>query len=309
VQKWTGAGTTTLWHASFDGARWSAAEQILAGLDLHWGDVPGGVAVDDADRIHIALSASRHPTGGIGVVYLRRSGDAWQRHDVEALATYANLATTGKDSLVLAYVAAYRSDAGSAQGVFVVASTDAGRSWRQPMLVAGASSNSIFDLVIQRAGRRIHLVWFQGPYGRGTTQVLRHFLSRDGGTTWIPQADGELRAERHHMRFALAASTCGAVAAVVESIGGHPDTLRLFLDEVRWMNGVASTRPLFSEFALAGSAAVVAKDNEFRLAFDMVDGEPERPTRATLTSASSACGSRPRAQAASKQRQLQRRRQ
>jgi hypothetical protein len=119
--------------------------------------------------------------------------------------------------------------------------------------------------------------------------MLRYARSADSGRQWITQRDAPLSAERHQLRFSAAASLCGSTMVIVESIGkpAHSDSLTLFLDEVRWMRDSVTIRPLFPQFALAGSGGAVADRRAFRVVFKAkVDSSTSTiPTLAAVTSA------------------------
>jgi hypothetical protein len=282
-----GNSPTSLWYARYDHGRWSDPERIVEGDMLHWGDASSGPSVDAAGRVHVVTSAWLL-TARPAVVYARRSASGWERHDIGAAATYAALAAWGRDSLAIAYTGPDPTTRAT-QALLFVTSGDAGRTWSVPTTVIRAMPNSIFDVTVQHAGGELHLFWRQGSLARGASQLLRYLRSGNLGRDWIPQPDAHLSAARHQLRFAVAANPCGSTVAIAESIGGSADSLTLFLDEIRWMRASVTTRPLFPQFALAGSPGVVADQRAFRLVFKaLVD--PSTSTIPTLAAVTTACG-------------------
>jgi hypothetical protein len=286
-----GNSPTSLWYARYDRGRWSDPERIVEGDMLQWSDASSGPSVDPAGRVHVVTSAWLL-TGRPAVVYARRSAGSWERHDIGGLATYAALAAWGRDSLAIAYTGPDPTVRGT-QALLFVTSGNAGRTWSVPSTVIHAAPNTIFDVTLQHAGGQLHLFWRQGSVARGASQVLRYLRSGNLGRDWIPQPDAQLSAARHQLRFSAAANPCGSAVAIAESIGGTADSLTLFLDEIRWMRGSVTTRPLFPQFALAGSPGVVADQRAFRVVFKaLVD--PSTSTIPTLAAVTTACGDRSR---------------
>ena len=280
---------TSLWYARYDRGRWSEPERILEGTMLHWGDASSGPIVDAAGRIHVVTSGLLL-RGRPAVVYNRRSGGRWTRHDIEVVATYAALAAWRRDSLAIAYTGPDPT-VRTTQTLVVTTSGDAGRTWSAPSTVVRAAPNSIFDVTLQHAAGGLHLVWVEGAVERGASQLLlRYRRGANGGRRWTTHPDAPLPTARHQLRFSAAASSCGSTIVITESIGraADSDSLTLFLDEIRWMQGSVTTRPLFPQYALAGSTGVVADRRAFRVVFKAIVDSSTSITP-TLAAVSSAC--------------------
>lgn len=153
------------------------------------------VAVDARGEWHLAyfrtVDDPRAPAG-LYYTHSRNSGWNWAIPELLYESPYlrrldegeANLSltTAGADDSVRVYIA---WDNRPRKQVLLAQSTDAGRSWEQPVLVAGPAPDSEdgpFNIHVGANHDSIVLVWQSGRPGGGCSQLFQS--SRDGGATW-----------------------------------------------------------------------------------------------------------------------------
>lgn len=262
--RWPASRLTSLWHSVFDGKAWSPPERILSGRSVYWAAEGGVAVVDAANRVHVVVPA--RPATGPGyhpvVHHLRRVDGRWEQRESATSAVYASIAAWGRDSLLVAYVAADTGAQSDRNSVFSMASPDGGSSWGAPVLLSRSGSHAATSpVLIQLDDGMLHLVWLQRLPGGAASKSLRHWRSPNRGRSWERLADAPLPVAGEVIGFNAAADRCGTVQALVESFDGG----RLLLHEIRWAGQRVEAGRLFPDFEMVGNAAIIAEENSVRV--------------------------------------------
>lgn len=183
-------GGTQLWHAIFDGLRWTNPDRV-AQLDMVFWNGSSEAAMNFPDGLGIAAPAHNAGEAGVdvGVVYLHRTVTGWRRSWVETGTLPANYVGLSKDRLnnpVIAFIGSTVDRAhGFRKGVFVTRSSDRGASWDRPLLVRELVSDTTAEQlnVVVGAKGEFHLLWLEFAHGTPRSSV-RHLVSNDDGRTW-----------------------------------------------------------------------------------------------------------------------------
>jgi hypothetical protein len=254
---------SSLWYAALAHGVWTTPQRLVKGSVLNWTTDQGTPVLDDADRLHVVLTASLDGTRNT-TLYLRRLGRRWEVQQLSPAGTYATIVPWHSDTLVAVFIAPDRETRSGGYSIYAASSTDAGTRWSQPQRVAssGAAIATATALVI--GGRTLHLLWAQSVHGGSGPGVLRHLYSIDAGMTWDAAEDGALLREGE-IAFVAAASACGATAALIQSVAAIDGAAHSVVDELRWTGVGARGAHLFPEYVALASPALTEVNGTFHL--------------------------------------------
>jgi hypothetical protein len=236
---------TQIWTATFSRkGGWSQPLRIFEAPIMWWNDGNPGDLITTADgTLHLVVSALG--SGRFGrLVYFRRDKNDWRATEVRiaGAASYASVAADARGNVVIGYIAADAGTRHDANSVFIVRSTDHGRSWGAPILVSRSGSTEASAIhTFLRSDGRLDLVWAQNLKGGWEPDVIRHTGSTNGGKTWSRAEDVGPRVP--FWRLQATAGSCGELHVLYEDIR-NPDSTR-HLDYVRWRDGWSPPTHLF----------------------------------------------------------------
>jgi hypothetical protein len=182
---------TELWFSSRTrGKGWAVPERLFTALAIEWEDaqVPE-VVRDTKGAFHLAFAAERAWANATLVHVTMRSG----RASVDALALhgvagYVSAAPT-RSGLLVAFVAPDFVKARNANSVFVIDADESGFLPPARMVMSSPGEEQAVALrAVTTPDQAVHLVWVE-QRDANTDPLLRHTVSRDGGSQWSPWSD------------------------------------------------------------------------------------------------------------------------
>jgi hypothetical protein len=235
---------THIWTATFArGIGWSQPKILFASPGIWWYDGHPGDPLATADgNLHFVIAVREDGRFG-RLVYVRYEHAAWHLSSVRIVgsAAYATVAADANGTVVIAFIAAEPTARHDANSVFMVRSTDGGRSWEPTKLVSLSGSNQASAIhAFIAADGRIDLVWAQNLSGGWAPDVIRHRSSEDGGRWSAPD---DVVPPPGFWRLQAAADRCGAIHVLYED--AHGSTENVHLDYVRWAQRWSTPMHLF----------------------------------------------------------------
>lgn len=254
---------SSLWYSALVRGVWTAPQRLVKGSVLNWTTDQGTPIIDDADRLHVVITASLDGTRN-ATLYLRRLGKRWDIQQLSPAATYATIVPWHHDTLVAAFIAPEKANRSGGYLIYAASSTDAGARWSQPRRVASSGAAVATAPALVVGGRTLHLLWAQNTHGGTGPDALRYRYSKDAGRTWEAAEDGALLHEGE-LAFVAAASACGATAALIQSVAAVDEAPRSVVDELRWTGVAARGAQLFPADVALASPALIEIDGTFHL--------------------------------------------
>ncbi len=181
------SGGATLRYAHFDGARWTAPEEILRARTVHWGPGRATAPVVRGDTVHLAVAV--FDANGGALVYARRAGDQWRTSRIgrDGFPMYATLAIDEQGAPILAFAAPDFTPGKRRDGehLYVTRSNDGGSAWTKPTLVRASGLGAATQpRLIAPSGRPLYLLWAQRREGAPLPDSVLAVTSLDGGLSW-----------------------------------------------------------------------------------------------------------------------------
>ena len=273
---WPPRDITALWTASYAPAvGWTAPQRVYEGKTLLWAPQAVATAVASSSAAHSEVSSRRIAvpvatfTGEPDqpVLLLRLGADRWTVENVPNAVrggpvspVYAADATRE----YLAYLGADpRATSADVNSVLIQRSADSGRTWTPTAVISRSGSLPAQSLqVVSTAASVVHLVWLQTVSTTGDA-VLRHTMSRDGGSTWSAPQSGGTPGTWQSMR--AASDICGTIHVVYEDWTHGPSAVRLLY--ASWNGSWTTPVPLFPGWSSRSASLVQSSANEMTLVF------------------------------------------
>ncbi|HEX6912655.1 MAG TPA: sialidase family protein [Longimicrobium sp.] len=261
----------SVWHAAYTpAAGWSRPGQVYASSLITWYHGTADMVLDSAGTLHGVIADEEART----MFYLSFSHGAWQARPIPGIThapVYMSIAVSRDGWVYVAYVDADRSVRGDGNSVFLVRSTDGGRTWLAPQLISRSGTDRATQTrVLAAPDGTMHLVWAKNLSGGLEPQVIRHAASGDGGETWSPPQDVDIPDGLGTLHAAM--DRCGAVHVVHES---HVDVdeaqteqRRLFY--ARWNGGWSALESPFDDFNSTEADMVTGSDGSPSLVWSVV---------------------------------------
>jgi hypothetical protein len=276
---------TEVWHASYDGMRWSTPEKLLKRRTVRWRDGPGQVIADSRGTVHVIVPGML-PDGTQPVVHLRLTRGRWEAHNIRTFASTASLVSLGGDSLLAALVGVDTALPESHNLLMLARSGDRGRTWTRPSAISTFDKKGARLPLLEARDNVVHLSWLQSRSEALGDEDIRFASSRDTGVTWSPSSEGRITGVP--MAHSLFLDRCGSPHAIVSLYDGD----RLRLVEVTRLRDSLIVAPLFATYAHAGMPAVAGSPSRSSLIWT---GIPSNDAAAQLLHsalASCECGRR-----------------
>lgn len=243
-----------VWHATFQGDRWSRPEAVAQGQYVSWQARAPQVVLDDEGHLHFVASLAGSAQGE-GIVHFVLVDHFWRRHDTGIDEIYPSIASLGAGRMSLVTV---RTDAHGQNQLIERRSTDNGVTWSPPQRVLSDSDTGpAYKPLVRFAGDRLSLAWLGERSAKGSMWRVAHRLALDA--IWGAPATLEMSGVILNAPFAT--SRCGDAIALAEAIapGGAPLIQRLVEEK-----GRITQRPFGDSLSLA-PAVVVSDDRMFEM--------------------------------------------
>jgi hypothetical protein len=236
-----------LWHSVFSrDSGWSKPQVIRRENDpysLIWLEPGRGLAFDSRARLH--LTAARNPTG---ILHLVREADGWRSVVIgerSIRAAYTDVAVHTSGRISVSYVGFSRNRPSPGNDVLVVHSDDDGRTWSDPVVVSSLGYLRASRVrALAGPGHTLHLLWGQSLSPGVVPDVVRHVVSRDGGSTWSAPTDVPLPGD--FSDWHVEPDACGYLHLVSSTLRGTRRS-RPTVWYSRWRGEWKRPEPLFSE--------------------------------------------------------------
>jgi hypothetical protein len=269
-RRWPPSRARSVWHAVYGGS-WSKPERVLNEFDVSWersGDV---VSVDEAGRIHIAVTVLR-AHNGYAVSHLRSSGSNWERTDLRIpVGTSGSVLTWGHDSLAIAYVGIASDTARDGARVRLFLSGDGGITWAEPPHPPLSGRDPQVPMLSRSKDGMLHVVWRElardGGFASG--QVFRSSRSADGGATW--HDGGALQQSGMVGGGAVIPGLCRGSALVADAADGHT----IWMDQLVFSES-PSKRRLFPSQSMNTDAGFTLAGGKVVMVWSSIRALPER---------------------------------
>ena len=249
---------TEVWHASYDGKRWTSPERILKRRTVRWRDGPGQVVTDSRGTIHVIVPGML-PRGTQPVVHLRLARARWESHEIETYASSASLIALGGDSLLAALVGVDTALRASHNLLMIARSGDRGRTWTRPSAIGSLDKMGARLPLLEARDGVVHLSWLQARSNALGDEDIRFASSRNSGATWSLSAASRISGVP--MAHWLSIDGCGSPHAIVSLFDGE----RLRLVDVTRLRDSLVAAPLFETYTHAGMPAVTGSTRRPRL--------------------------------------------
>lgn len=181
---------TSLWHARFDGVRWTAPEKI-AEADAIWWDGATNSAIRLAGVLHVVSRAydnTHGPQPWMGAIHVQRASGRWFASSIQPrdfFPRYTALLGAKPNELILIYSGSIRlGDSLEVNGLAMMNSVDGGASWSAPKLLRRLTGRSGYWLRADRTDAgEYRALWATLPDRDGGVSRLDQLISADG-VTW-----------------------------------------------------------------------------------------------------------------------------
>jgi hypothetical protein len=240
--RWIQLQPVELLSAFYDGKRWTTPRRVYSGKP-NWDRY-----INDSDPLATKAVAFTTDASAGGVTVIRWEGPQLVATRLPTPSAGGPTITAIGDTVVVAYLAARQDVPADANSVFVIRSTDAGRSWATPRLVATGGNNPARDLRLRRDPRgRLHLIWrTEAP-----SSVVHHVGSLDQGQTW--GEDTKTGVDSRFNNPIAVVNSCGEIAVYYEAYGGSEGSLRTARWSGRWLGDSA----VLADYKAVGPAAAI----------------------------------------------------
>lgn len=278
--QWVFLRPASIWTAIYEPSRgWSDARRLA-----HEATGPEGLKWPDhrfADNLGSTHSGQgiglpeRRPPRNAPLVYLTLSDTEWTRREIPvSWAAYVSVAARD-DHLFVAYVDVDESWVSSplnpthhdVNSVFLRISRDGGQTWSSPSLISRSGEYPAHQVQALLGPRGdVHLLWKQEtPHGT----VIRHVLSRDGGTVWSEPHD--LVPLGHFDNLGAVVDRCGELHLVYEDWRAGVD--RIHIDYATWDGQWSAPVHLFESLLAMTADIQLASTGEPILVFVARDAD------------------------------------
>jgi hypothetical protein len=205
----------TLWEATLDAGRWSAARPIWTSGTFAWYPTSASYVADDAS---LSVAFPSRARGGINV--MTRSRDRWRTRWISVGNERANgvaMLRLSESELLLAVVGSIDRDgirARNAGYVARIATTDTASEPRFTLLYESPRM-SVEDPSVFGTTDALHFVWRLGGRNVPAPDSLMEATSLDGGTSWTLPKTASLEGDMRGLR----ARSIGGEAALAVALG------------------------------------------------------------------------------------------
>ena len=192
------ASPTEVWFSSRIGdTGWTVPERLFTALTIGWDDaqVPE-IVRDRAGAFHLAFAGERawgHAT--LVLVTMRRGVASVATTELRGVAGYVT-AAPAPDGMLVAFVAPDFVKERNANSVFVIGADDTGFLHPARLVMSSPGEEQAVALRAIATANAVHLVWIE-LRGQDADPLLRHTVSRDGGTRWSPWTDAAYTGTPH----------------------------------------------------------------------------------------------------------------
>ena len=170
---------------AYDGVVLGDGTVVLSESSMTYG---GSSSLVGVVRHHALISRDRGATWQLTRVASVRPGQPCADCRADYYAGHSSVSSDAAGRLVFTYDGA-ATDRGR-QRVYVVTSTDAGRTWSAPTVLSDRGEHSSSPVVEARGDGDIRLVWMQTADGGAADRWDALYVrSRDGGVTWTAPVD------------------------------------------------------------------------------------------------------------------------
>ena len=181
---------TEVWFSSRTrGKGWTDPARLFNALAIGWDSQLAEVVRDGRGAFHLAFAAEREWTRTTLVhVTMRRGAASIATTELRSPAAYVHAVTTSRGVLI-GFVAPDVVKAHNANSVFVIDADEKGFHPPARLVMSSPGEEQAIALrAVATANDVVHLVWIE-LRGAGAGSLLRHTLSRDGGSRWTPWMD------------------------------------------------------------------------------------------------------------------------
>ena len=220
----------TLWEATLDHGRWSAARPILTSGEFVWHPGAGSYLIDDSDLVLAFPSWDRTRTDGRAVTIMVRSRDRWRtrRIDVGGLGLRGvAVARTSDSELLIAGVGSIEHDTMHVlNGVYAVrVSTRDTAAPPRITVIRDIKNGHAEDPAVYRTPHDEHIVWRQPGRQISADDSLIEATSRDHGESWTVTSAVSIEGDTRGMSV-VGSSNGDAIAMALDIRRGEIRTLR-----------------------------------------------------------------------------------
>jgi hypothetical protein len=178
---------SSLWHARYDGERWSAPTKLVE-LDAIWWDSGVVQAILGRTAVHLATHAHDNTHGTApwsGALYVRRSQGRWRVsyvHPPDFSPRYIAVIETAPRRVELIFSGALRyRDSVELNDIASMHSIDGGETWSAPIPIRRLSDRSGYWLRAERAASGLyHLFWASLALSPPYASNIAHLTTSDG---------------------------------------------------------------------------------------------------------------------------------
>jgi hypothetical protein len=267
---------SSVWGASYSPrSGWSRPSRVFAGmLQAPLDGSPSVGATSDASLVEFGTHMQGYSAF---ILAFRLTDERWDSLliPVGPGAFYPSVVQVDS-TIVAAFVDAAGGRESDVNSLFLVRSTDGGRTWMPRLLLSRSGRRAAFDSqLLLDSHRQLHLVWRRMEADeRGT---IGHMMSPDGGRSWTHAEELTLAVPAYLARAGI--DRCGQVHVLYADLSGREETSRI--GHVRWNGTWHDDGQLFPTFELGGMTVHADTD----AALTMVFLGRERDSTSAATSA------------------------
>ena len=177
---------SALWHARYDGDKWSTPELLVRAGEIHWRAPTFAAAVRQGRRLHVVAPYYERATQDAGVLHIDGTTGAFSATRIRqrALPGYATITGENDGSLLVTFVESELDSLPNGGHLYAIRSTDGGRTWSRPQLVHWSGAGMVRDVTILRGTPETVLVWAEVSKGAFYPDSFRIARTVDHGRHW-----------------------------------------------------------------------------------------------------------------------------
>jgi hypothetical protein len=264
---WPGT-LSSIWEAHYSaGSKWSVPHKLFDGtIHAPMEDSPSVGARSDDALVEFGTTTQRD---GTAVLAFRFVDEKW--HEVlipvgvgvvASEAFYPTIVENGQ-AIMVAFVDADVEGGGHDENsIFLVRSTDAGRTWSKRLRLSRSGRRPAFETQLHvDALHQTHLVWRRQD--DSTHDVLGHMMSPDNGRAWTSAEETRLPGPAYRARSAI--DHCGRVHVFYADLSKGQDKPRL--SHATWNGAWHTDDQLFRRWEVGGLTVHRRADHALTVVF------------------------------------------